>query len=72
MESKRVFPLKNMIGFGEDIPSSMIRINTSIKFLLFLTDVVKIWDAVSAYIESYMKQSKVTKNSSTFHSKIIH
>lgn len=27
---------------------------------LSLPDVVKIWDAVSAYIESFMKQSKVT------------
>jgi hypothetical protein len=27
--------------------------------VVFFIDVVKIWDAVSAYIESYMKQSKV-------------
>ena len=28
---------------------------------LSLLDVVKIWDSVSSYIESYMKQSKVTE-----------
>ena len=35
----------------------MHRMNFSSRF--YLPDVVKIWDAVSAYIESYMKQSKV-------------
>jgi hypothetical protein len=68
MLRKSFSPLRNGIFSEQDcqtfegnLSSSMIIINITILLILFfnIIDVVKIWDAVSAYIESYMKQSKV-------------
>jgi hypothetical protein len=56
-----IFSKQDCQTFEANLSSSMIIINITILLILFFNviDVVKIWDAVSAYIESYMKQSKV-------------
>jgi hypothetical protein len=68
MLPKRFLPLKSTslcdpYRHSAEVKFSPSKIITHINLLnilcFYLLDVVKIWDAVSAYIESYMKQSKV-------------
>lgn len=61
MLRQQIVPLKTNKSFQTEFPSSMIILNINILYTFFISilDVIKIWDAVSAYIESYMKQSKV-------------
>jgi hypothetical protein len=76
MPPKRFLPLKSLKSFEPahqpveiKLPPSKKIIKTRILKISFfyLLDVVKIWDAVSAYIESYMKQSKVKLYFFIFH-----